>query len=347
MDLIIKDIDTLKKHFPVNHTDKGFRRIVPYIELVQSEYLEPVLGEDLLQVLITEHNDGSQSGSESGSTSGGSTGQCLSELLNHAQRACAFLAIYEGFSQLEIQIGLNGITQKPQGADTSPIFSGQRTDAKLDILKHGMNFLENMIVYMEKNKDANCLSDWADSDERTDMVGHILPTAKTFTQYWGGMGNKRLTYMALKPRMLDVEQTIVQSVLGEDLYEEVFDQLKSELNSANAKLMRFLMPMVAKFTAAQGMPELQMHIEAYGVYHFLTERNEKTSQVLKDAKDHRVLAQKQRFTEEAEMHRQDLINYLNANVEEYPLFKESDSYIEEETETDDTGSETTSVAGFL
>lgn len=337
--LVITTIEQFQQHFPITYTENGFKRLKPYLHIAQRDYLKPVLG-SLLTDLLEYHNasDGSGSGeSESASGSGGSTGSCLALLLPYAQTAAAFLAIYEGFSQLEISIGANGIVQASDDKEKQAIFSGQRVDSKRDILKHGMNAVEEMLVFLEENKTKACFQDWAESDERTDMLGHILPTAKIFTQYWSSMGDKRLTYMALRSRMIDVEEDIVCPTLGETLYEELMGQLKAEVSDNNKKLLKYLRPMVAKYTAARGMPELMLYIEAFGVFHNLIEKNERSTQVLADAKDHRMYEVKERLNQEAEMHRDALINYLNKNVATYPKFEDSDAYIpEDETSTDST-----------
>jgi len=353
-DLIIKDIETLQQHFPVAYTENGFKRIASYIEIAQYNYLEEVLGEDLLNALVVEHNGaGGSSGSGSESGSGSSSASCLSTLLPYVQKAAAFIAIYEGWSALEINIDLNAITQV-NDKDGKPIYSGQRTAARLDTLKHGVNFLERMLVFMEKNKDdMDCLSDWKASDERTVMLGHILPTARIFTDYWSSMNNKRLTYMALRSRMLDIETREVKSTLGDTLYAEFMGQLSASdgLSTANQKLLPFLRPMVAKLTAAQGMPELQLHIEAYGVYHFLTEKNEKNTEVMDAAKDHRVEQVRSNLLTEGEATRQQLIDFLNKNVDDYPLFTASDSYtdvtLSEAEGSDDEDLDTGNIASMI
>lgn len=342
--LVINTIEEFQAHFPITYTEENFKRLIPFIKIAQRDYLKPVLGSTLLANLLAHHNTSIGSGSESGSGSGGSSSSCLATLLPYAQSAVAFLAVFEGFSQLEISIGADGIVQNSNDSEKQAIYSGQRTNAKMDILKHGMNAVEEMLEFLEENKDKSCFQDWAQSDERTDMLGHILPTAKVFTQYWSNMGNKRLTYMALKSRMVDVEEIVVAGALGDTLYAELKEQLKDTVSANNEKLLRYLRPMVAKFTAARGMPELMLHIEAYGVFHFLTEKNERNTEVLSTASDLRIKEVKERLNQEAENLRNDLIEYLNANVSTYPLFKDSINYQEQETVTTE---ESTTASGSI
>jgi hypothetical protein len=85
--------------------------------------------------------------------------------------------------------------------------------------------------------------------------------------------------------------------------------------------------MVAKYTAARGMPELQLHVEAFGVFHYLTEKNERSTEVLAPAKDTRLYEVKERLNQEAEMHKADLVALLQDQVTTYPLFKDSKAYV--------------------
>jgi hypothetical protein len=338
MSTIINTIEEFQQHFPTTYTESNFKRLIPYIKIAQRDYLLPILGDELLTALIEEEN-GSGSGSGAiGSESGNSGSSCIASLLPYAQTVAAFMAIFEGFSQLEISIGVDGIVQNSSDAEKQPIYSGQRTDAKRDILRHGMNAAEEMLLFLEKNKEKECFKDWAASDERTDMLGHILPTAKVFTQYWSSMDNKRLTYMALRSRMIDVETITVQGLLGKPLYKKVMAELKDETTEATDDLLIFLRPMVAKLTALRGMPELQLQVEAFGVYHNLIDKNEKSTQVLKTADESRMQKVEDRLQLEADALRSDLICHLHNNIDDYPLFKESTNYValDEEEEEDTT-----------
>jgi hypothetical protein len=343
MKLLISDIEELKKHVAVQHTDHGFRNVAPYLEMAQRMYLRQVLGKELLAELLALAASEGESGSGSGSGGGSACATVKDETLQKARQASAWLALYEGFSALELNISLDGITQAMK--DRDPIYSGQRTDVKMDLLKHGMNAVEDLLEHLEENKA--CHADWATSDARTDMVGHILPTAKMFTQYWGSMADKRLTYMALRAKMIDVEENQVQAILGETLYAELMGQLTGTVSANNAKLLRFLRPFVAKMTAAKAMPQLQLHIEAYGVFSWLTEKNEKNSQVLSAPKGHVVHTLSEQLKAEADQHRTDLVKYLQAKVATYPLFKDSEMYVAPvvATETTRTGSGGTSCGG--
>lgn len=342
---IIKNIEEFKEHFPIEYTEDGFQRLNRFIRIAQRDYLRPILGKQLLEDLINYHNasQGSDSGdSESTTDSGGSSSTCLASLLPYAQDVVAGLSMFEGFGLIEISVGAHGITQNSTDSEKQPIYSSQRVNAKRDLLRQGMNDAEEMLLFLEENKSSECFSGWAESEERTDMVGHILPTAQMFTQYWSNMGNKRLTYMALRSRMIDVEEQVVRPLLGETLYAQLMGQLKAEVSTTNAKLLTYLRPMVAKFTAARGMPELVLHVEAFGVFHYLTEKNERSTEVLSPADDKRMELVKTELIREAEGLRQDLINYLNENATAYPLFSASKAYIapEEDTISDsDSGTE--------
>jgi len=344
MRLLIKDIEELKELYPVQHSDSGFRRFVPFIEAAQDMYLLEVLGEDTLEALLDHHNGTSGSGSGSSSGSGDSTNStCLAKLLPYAQRACAFLAMYEGFNVLEINVSLEGITAIGSNQNSQPASNGQTYRARKDTLKHGMNAVERMLVYMEKHKD--CYKDWAASDARTDMLGHIIPTAKMFTHYYASVANKRLTYMALRPKMIDVEETVVRDILGEPLYEQLMGQLPDKVSTTNAKLLPMLRPLVAKLTASKAMPGLMLQIEGYGVYTALVEKNEKNAEVKALAPGHVLYEEREMLRLEAEAHRKDVTDYLNAKVADYPLFKESKNYVEQTSDSTATASAPVSTGG--
>jgi len=348
MKLLIRDIEELKVHYPVQHTDHGFRRIVPFIEAAQDMYLLEVMGEETLNALLDHHEQTSESGSGSSSGSGEpTTNACMAKLLPYAQRACAFLAMYEGFNSLEINIGLEGITALGTDSEKTAANNGQTFRARKDTLKLGMNAVERMLVFMEANKD--CYTDWAESDARTDMLGHIIPTAKMFTQYYGSIANKRLTYMALRPRMTDVEETVVRDTLGDALYEQLMAQLPDQVSAKNSALLTHLRPLVAKLTVSRAMPGMMLQIEGYGVYTALVEKNERNAEVKALAPGHVLYEERETLKNEAEGHRKDLIDLLNAKVADYPLFKTSTHYVEPST---DSGKEcgpisTGGVRGFF
>jgi len=328
---LFSSIDELKAHIPVAYTTLGIEDEKPFILLAQETYLKPVLGEQLYDQLLDMVDPDGDSGSGSGSGSGGVSDGLLEQLRDKCRPAVAMLAYYEGLPFLEVKISKQGIHQV-SGDELKPIFSTQRQRLESALLKLGYNALEQVVVWLEKKKSG--FGVWTQSTAYTEYKGRFVESAARFTELWGKVDNKRLTYVALKSVMDEVERSEVQNILGTGLYTQLKAQLVAgNVGVANAVLLPMIRPLVAYRTAADAMPYLSMSIEAYGVFSQSIYSNERNVQAFERPDAARFAQELEQLQSKANSYAAKLKKYLNENVDDYPLFESSDAYDADHTET--------------
>jgi len=317
---LINTWEEFKDHFSLTYTDLEIERLWPHIETATESYLEPLVGEELLaEVMAYANPEGSGSGSGSGSDT-----EEMEALLMKMRRPVAFLAIHIGLPYLEVRIGNEGIYQMGNDNSAQPIFSSQREDIREQSLRDGLNALEQLLRYLEKKKEV--FTTWATSEARTWSRAHILRDAVEFTEHWGAMDNSRVTYRALRHRMVDVEETIVRPMLGDALMDALLAALKNGTETAaHKRLLVHLRPLVAQWTAAKAMPMLRMSIGAFGIYTVQIEKAQRNVLQKLGVKEAEVMREAERLMADAKWRLTEVERTLEEYAADYPLHAGSDA----------------------
>jgi hypothetical protein len=323
---LIKTVDELKAHVSFAYTEDGFDKVKPFILNAQETYLKPLLCADLYNQLLNYADpESSVSGSASASASASSSAvdttvadAWLGNLLTQARRALAFLTLYEGFPVLEVQFGSDGV-HRIEGDELKSIHSGQRARLEQSLMKHGFNLLESMVEYMEDN--APKFHAWTESTCYTKHKGRVIRSAKEYTEIWGRINNKRITYRALLSYMREVEEDVLKELLGADLHTAWFDERKADnLSEANTALLDMMQRIVAYGAAAEAMPELAIAFESYGLFTPLITGNERNVQELSKADAARFNEMRQQLRDKCAKFKNKLRDYLNDNASTYTDF---------------------------
>ncbi len=330
---LFSTIEQIKAHFPVAHTNLGINDIKPFMLLAQNKYLKPILGDRLYDQLMDYVDASGDSGSGSGSGTGTLvTDAWLERLLQQVRPAVAHLMHYESMPFAEIKWSKTGIHQVV-GDELQPIFSTQRQRLEAAMLKLGYNGLEDILVWLEAKQSH--FEVWTASTAYTNYKGHFIESATMFTQYWGKLDNKRMTYVALMSIMQEVERSTVKNILGATLYATMKSELtEGGMSDENTTLLtEYIRPLVAYRTAHDAMPYLTMSIEAYGVFSQVIYQNERNVQAFDRPSETRFVEERERLDRQATKYAADLKKYLNDNVSTYTEFESSDAYDEDNTET--------------
>lgn len=346
--LLIKSVTELKVYVPFAHTETGWHKVSSIIFNTQEKYiksqLDDAMYDELLNYADPIETSGSASASGSGSTSsaGTSTAAWLQKLLEQACRSLAWLSLYEGFGIIELQFGSDGV-HRIEGSELKTIYSGQREAGMRTLQKTGMDRLEAMVLFLEKNADE--FPAWKTSECYTIHKKRVVRSAEDFSKIYTPLNRSRLTYSALLSFMQEVEEDALLEVLGDELHEEWFTKRAADnLSTENEKLLKYMQRIVVYQTIAEALPDLSLQIEAYGVFTPLLSGNEKNTQELAKADNKRFVEVRKRYSEKADRWKNKLKDFLNKNNADYPLFP----YNEEKTKNTGTldNQEDNGIVGF-
>ena len=187
----------------------------------------------------------------------------------------------------------------------------------------GWEGVELLYKYLEANK--SLFTAWTASDQYSEFKGGFIFNAKTFDDCVK-IGKSCRTFVAIKPKMANIEQWAILPVLGQTLFDEIKTQIKANsVSASNAIILPLIREAVANLTMASALDSLNMKIDGRGitVYEAST-GNESSSRIQAQLTERKEYKKNLKDTGDAALN--SLAKYLNDNASTYPLFEASDAY---------------------
>lgn len=283
-----------------------FDTIKPDIERAEKQILKKFLGAEQYDELALEYSVNVLDLSDMEGR--------LRELLNYARAAVALLTIGRAADILQVQISDSGI-QMVSGADYKQAFAWMKHDAKSYLMQHGYAAIDEMLEFLELNKDDYPL--WEASTAYTLNKQFVVNSAADFQLYYN-INESRLTYLALQSIMRRVESFNIAPQIGAAFFAEIKAEILSgTLHEDNIVLMEWLKPACALYTMARGYNELPLLLTDSGVVLNYTKAfqgdNSKESQPV-DA--NRLKNQRDVCANDADTYMKMCLDYLRANASE-------------------------------
>ena len=277
-----------------------FSKIAKDVERVQSKFIQPILGDTLLASLETAYV--------------ATPSEAEQKLIDKIQPALAHLTqwVYQRKGNV-IQTDQGTMVQIT--SDLKPAFQWQNRDYRRSLLSIGWQALDELIEYLEKVA-ADDFPDWLTSEGCTLVREHFIPTAKIFTDYVAKMQGSRYQYQQVKATMGRVEKKMIPSIISQSLYDQMKTEDKADsLTTANAKLMDNIRGAIAHMAWAEALIDLTVDgqtVAAGGTLSAMVDRHQAISREYQES----------------------LWDQLYAAPDDYPLWKASDLYEEEQPSTE-------------
>lgn len=201
-------------------------------------FIRPLLGEDLTADLVAIYLKTTPDNKEK-------------RLLELAQRANAFLALWYDYDEMQISISNAGAKRQESGETKTP-YKYQEQALKKGWKDKGFAALDTLLIFLE-NEVAdfpNYKSSPNYTQSRTDIV---RSTTEVNECYW--IANSRIIFLRLKPHFKTVIETFVAPKLG-SIYTSLVDELIKETPEQKyIKLRKTLVPVVVMMAVARLMRE--------------------------------------------------------------------------------------------
>lgn len=283
--------DYIKLPVEINETP-----MLEAVEEAQDKYLRDVLGEQLLTDLDAWHNMQNQTAVDA-----------YSALLPVVQKPLARLALVIAAPELDVVITDSGIGVV-SNSNLTPASKDRVEKFMQSNQNRGLDGLETLLRFLEKNKDD--YPEWTNSDAYTLATRNLVNTAVEFSDIHD-IGKSRLTFMKYRPAINDVEALKIIPAISEAQYNELITQMKSGTVSANnQKILTPLKKAVVFFAAAENLDKSKY--EGTGV------------EINKAFMQRDII----NLTEKATHMLSKVIKIMETTPDDYPLYKESDSYRE-------------------
>lgn len=221
------------------------------------------------------------------------------------------------FSKVGITVTL---TDTERSASAEQIY-----DVKKQLEMNISGGIERLYSFLESNKGA--LDTWVSSAAFTLQRCNFINSAIEFNRYFA-INSSRQFFQRLRAILTNIEDSKIKSALGNDLFDEIKLQIKvGNISNNNSKILDYIKILVANAAIVDAVIQFDIDFTTSGLQlSFVTEEHGKKQQ--KTPADQIRLANLSKSCGMlAESKLKDLIDYLYANADTYPLYKASSSYI--------------------
>lgn len=290
--------------------------VMPFIELATEKYLERYLGAEMVEELDEAYNSETPMSDE------------LAELLYYAQKPVAWFAMLMYADQGGVLITKSGF-RIASTEEMKTAFKWQVDELKTSYREMGYYGIESMIKFLDKH-----LSDYAsylDSTAFNSNREHFINYASDFEQYYFIDGSRNV-YEVLRAQMREIENTVVKDTLGEAYYAEFKAKIVSDdLNTNDGLIYADLKSAIARLTIAQGIlssaikiTNLGVMVNSYEMAGYDVNTNQKpATELQKSTGYYQAYSSGQMFLKRVATH----LN-TNASADDYPLYFESEAYVD-------------------
>ena len=324
MKLLVKDVTDVHAHMSNLNQAFKFEFISAAIADVQSGYISQLFGAAFINQLAIRQN-------ELEPVTPLTTQEIA--LIEYLSSAITQLAFAKALPTLLVQMGNSGLYQT-ESQGTKPVYQWQKIEYENSLLESGYNPIEYAFVYLWANRDHAQFALWKDSAAEKNSVQYVINTAADFTERFP-IGNSRRTFEALKPFIKEAELFQVKPLIGESLFNDIKTKISTfDLGAQYPLLLPYMQDVVVQTAIAKSIGRLTTKLDAEG-YRVITVAGTGT-----DSFKNKMTASldqldmlKREAMNAAARYSTILLNFLNTNIGDYPLFAESDSYKQQQLPT--------------
>lgn len=315
MGLLFSNIDEIQAVTSVMHNLRpevlyGFERIA-----IQ-KILHPYLGSTYVDELIAAY--------------AGTPSPMQLKVIELIQGALINYSIYKAIPALNVQLTQGGILQ--QHSETlKPAFSHSVDNLESSLIESAYDYLDLLLDFLEKNKADIAIATWTNSTFYDQSKDSFINNAIDFNGYFN-IKFKCITYRALRPVIIDMETFSILPHIGQPFFDELKNQIKtSTISVLNAKVLRILNLALANYSIHHAIKMNWCEYTPNGIMfkEFLSGGNNSQSKTQRVATENQLHEVLNTIWENAERYMSQLLDYLNKNLNDYPLYRDNLPVVEE------------------
>lgn len=234
MSILIKNIEDVKKHITVGNFTYSI--IEKYLKKADRKYIEPVIGTAMYDNYIADIP----------------TEPTALKVYDILCEASANLGYFRYATIGSVSVSNNGIMIS-ENANSKNAEWWRIRDLKREFLNSGMEAIDEALEKMETNEDMFPL--WKSSGSYTVFKELYVSRTDVF-QRWFNINSSRLTFIALRPFLLEAQHQYINSFLGNETAMLIKSQATKEAKEAMVLVQAAQVNFAVANAAATGMFEL-------------------------------------------------------------------------------------------
>lgn len=269
-----------------------------YREVIQKNII-PLLGDQLWNTIDTswDNNPAAET----------------TAILPYIRRAIAHLTMFEYSHIGNVQFSESGLVRM-ETEQMKTAYKYQERQYKIWMRNTGYNRIEDLQLFLMENA-----ADYPDWDSSL-AYKHLINSARTFRAYYGKQVNRYL-FEVLTGIMEEVEITVVEANLGSDFYQRLISgQQAGDLTTEEETALSMLYRCVAHYTIEEAMIRQYVTFEGDSVVRF-EGAVQQTYTAERPGTDKDVVLAKQYHQYRAKIHLGRVLNYLQADLDNFPAYK--------------------------
>lgn len=233
------DSDELNKFIPVS-AGLSYRSVESSLDDAFRLFVLPLFGQDLADEIESYYDNADAT-------------QLQLSLLAECQRAVANLAFWYNYTELNIRITDQGMQRQESESSYKQTYKYQEDLLRSSFKNKGFNALDRMIEFLEMNQDA--FLDYAMSPAYSRRQHAIVRSTREVDAVYF-INNSHLIFLRLMPVFKVIEETVLQSVLGAELYAKLVKALHDGEKNIGGTTTEELRSRCAVFVIFKSIAEL-------------------------------------------------------------------------------------------
>lgn len=314
-----------KEHYPTLNASMAWNTVKPFIRQVTQEYIIPYLTKDLYDAISTLYTSGSPE-------------DWQNELIEKLQDAIAYYTVYEALPHVNITVSDMGAVQaSASDGSAHPTNQWSYIQTRWSAIKKADTFMDMALAQIEEKIEEGevFFNDFKVSDTYKGQGSNFFRYTSELNEYLN-IHNSRRTFLAMAKFLKAVELRHLKPILCETTFDSLVTGIDgNNLSEANEALLEKVKPVVANYGLVEAIPHLAILVESDGIK-FISQSdmlNDKRN--LSSAQHYKMIEKLQYKAEDnARTARADLIDFLNANADNYTDWKSSDCFVDWDSDTD-------------
>jgi hypothetical protein len=292
-----------------------FDKLKPYIDDAQEKYLTPLLGEQFYQEIVNFYD---------GVTPPPRADNDL--VMPYIQRTLTFYSLFVMGDDMGVNIGDLGI-QQSFNLNSQPAPYNKVANLKWKYIVTADRTADSLLEYLEANASLTKYAAWFNDPKANTAKSGLIVYKTSIASRYIDINESRRVYLRLRKRIRDIETTYIKRLLCADQYDEIIAQLQSgNVSDANQTLIDKLAPYISKKALFLSLPSLTISVEPEGLMIY-SSNDSVVSKEAASIEEKKILAASLKEGDFGFAHdEQEIISFLNANIETYPLIKNSECW---------------------
>lgn len=249
--MLIKNSAELKANSETN-SNVNYDAVKMSIKAAEKKYIIPIIGMAQYSALETAHN-------------GGPITPAQTALILAIQEPLASLAMSLFVPMAEVSLSNTGARRT--GTEELPgAYKYQTSNLKEALLERGLDFIEDLLLFLETNKADYPL--WTDSDEFKEYRTLFVRSGSEYATFYTGVKHPRQTFMKLRAALLFVQENIIRPTILPDIYDDLQTKLATAVigyTSNDKILVRHIQRAMVNLAMKEGMNDYALTIDNNGV----------------------------------------------------------------------------------